>query len=527
MTTPSLLTTSNPAPVDFSKISYGKVPNPIATPAAKTPTASVPSVTSTGSQPTYTASGGVIIPSVDASAAIAGIQPDTPVDVGSLTSPAAPVKLPSLPTPQTPNYQNVTITNTAAQDALDNEKEQLKSGITADTTKLGTKAARQGQLETEAGVPGLNKQLNEINNQIRQTQSESLDAYNKSEGRKAPTFAIQGEQAQIERLRAAKVFGLSAAAEALQGNISLANDQVTRALDAEFGGIQADIDNKKYLLTLNMDSFNTEEKRAAEARQTELDKEKDAVAQARQEKSDILKVMLQAAAGGADNATLSKIQNAKTAQEATALAGTTLADTQTQVVEAGGRQLLIDSKTGKTIADLGASKSALDGAGTSFTVQTAEDLTKVMGNSKVSATAKTTIGNLLGVITSAESLATSNPNGSFSGFYPGAGIVHAIIPTAFKKTETIKNEGLIDAINLRIQQWASGASLTKQQIEMVNKLVPQANDSDRVVQTKLNNLVNTMNNYIGGTLASEGISYSPAPVDLFASQKSLADIFNE
>lgn len=356
---PSLLSTNKSQPINFGAINVAPgavTPQSVAPNTALTPTKTAPVVTAP--QPTYSASGGAIIPTAAASTAIAGIDPNKPVDVSTLTSPSS-LNIPQLPVAPVPDYTSIDYSsyfrNTAEQDELNAERDALAKGVTDTQTKLGTKATRSAELETAAGIPDLNKQLNEINNQIRNVQSQSLDAFNKSEGRAAPTFAIQGEQAQIERLRAAKVFGLSAASEALQDNIALANDQVSRALDAEFGGLEQEIENKKFLLQLNRDNFTTEEARRADALAAKLDQDKEILAQARTDRSDILKVMLQAAENGADNRTLSKIQSAKTPEEAISFAGDTLASAgDTQVVEAGGRKFLIDSKTGETIKDLGA-----------------------------------------------------------------------------------------------------------------------------------------------------------------------------
>src|SRR6185312_15970374 len=104
-------------------------------------------------------------------------------------------------------------------------------------------------------------------------------------------------------------------------NITLANSNVTRALDAEFGADEQLIKNKEFLLTQNKDNWDKEEARAAEARQVEIDKEKEALAAARQSKADILQIMLTAAQNGAGNATLEQIQGARTPEEAARAAG--------------------------------------------------------------------------------------------------------------------------------------------------------------------------------------------------------------
>lgn len=253
-----------------------------------------------------------------------------PIDVSAITAPTT-INIPPIQPVSSADYTKVVlspapIVNTPAQDTLQTKRASIIGDITAAGEKLGTKAARKTELETQANVPALKQQLNELTQQIRGIQSESFTATQKAEDRLAPTFAIQGEQAQIERQRAVRVYGLAAAAEAVQGNIALADDHVQRALDAEFGGLEKEIENKKFLLSVNMDNFSTEEKRRAEAAQVALDQQKEALGAQKAERENILKIMLEAAKAGADNATLNRIQSTKTPEMALQAASKFLKD---------------------------------------------------------------------------------------------------------------------------------------------------------------------------------------------------------
>lgn len=230
----------------------------------------------------------------------------------------------SLTPNEVPANRSLFMGDTPEQTALREQRTSLVGDITATGEKLATKTSRKAALETEAGVPVLNKQLNELNQQIRSIQAESLAATQRAEDRPMSLGLIRGEQAAVERQRAVKTYGLAAAAEAIQGNIALANDNVARSLDAEFGGLEQEIENKKFLLSVNMDNFNAEEKRRAEKQQIALDAQKEALTQVRADKATILQTMLTAAQSGADNTTLQNIQNAKTPQEAVTIAGKVL-----------------------------------------------------------------------------------------------------------------------------------------------------------------------------------------------------------
>ena len=151
-------------------------------------------------------------------------------------------------------------------------------------------------------------------------------------------------------------------------------------------------------------------------------------------------------------------------------------------------------------------------------------ITALIGSSKVGQGTKTQIANILGVINASKDLAEQRTGGEFKGLSPIRALTDIKIPFTeigipgtklLKRQATIENEGYLDAINLKVQQWASGASLTKQQIDQVNKFTPSKNDTDKAIRTKLNNLTNFMLTQTQSQLQSEGIGYIPAKVNLF------------
>lgn len=174
---------------------------------------------------------------------------------------------------------------------------------------------------------------------------------------------------------------------------------------------------------------------------------------------------------------------------------------------------------------------------TSFDKNSAVVTALLSPNSKIGGTARTGVSSMLGVLNSLDELADARVGGKFAGFNPLRPIVDAEIPftniplipfrNSLKREETIKNEGYLDAINLKVQQWASGASLTEQQTEQVNKLVPQKSDTDRIVRTKMNNLANFMMTQVKSTLQSEGINFTPESINLFETMDLLEEVSPE
>jgi hypothetical protein len=154
-------------------------------------------------------------------------------------------------------------------------------------------------------------------------------------------------------------------------------------------------------------------------------------------------------------------------------------------------------------------------------------------SNKIGDSAKNNLSSILGVNKALEDLAQARQYKPIKGVSPFNVIADIKIPftdigivpfrEAGMRAESVQNRGYLDAVNLKVQQWASGASLTKQQTEQVNRLTPKATDTDANVRTKMNNLVNFMNQQVAGTLASQGVDYIPERVNLFENR----DLYNQ
>lgn len=157
-------------------------------------------------------------------------------------------------------------------------------------------------------------------------------------------------------------------------------------------------------------------------------------------------------------------------------------------------------------------------------IKNSATITNIISNSKIGQTTKTNLANILGVINASEDLSKANQIKGFKGISPLNALLDIKIPfteiglpfrQTLKSKEAVKTEGYINAINLKVQQWASGAALTKQQTEQVERFTPKMTDTDEKVRTKLNNLTNFMYTQAKSTLQSEGINYNPDKVNLF------------
>jgi len=198
--------------------------------------------------------------------------------------------------------QGVTLPGATGNNAADS----LVAGATAYSNQLGTqltatqtkeqgildmmsslvgneanKGADQLAAEQSAGLPQLNKQLADINGQIltKTAEYEALKA--DQEGKPVTMNSIIGATAQIEHVKASEIGMLTAQAQALQGNIQVAQDTVNRAIDLKYSTIEAQLNVYQAQLNALQPTLDREEKAQAAAQQAILDEKNAKVADAK------------------------------------------------------------------------------------------------------------------------------------------------------------------------------------------------------------------------------------------------------
>lgn len=227
----------------------------------------------------------------------------------------------------TPNYTSATDnTNYNSLFALTAPEQQAQTAITGlqnlNTQEAG-KSAFQTAQENAAGLPTLTTTQQDLQSRLFGLKNEAnaipLQIQQDFTGRgvtKAGTAPIQTSQL---RNNAIQSLAISSQIDATNGLIASANDKVKRAVDAQYGPIEAQIQAAKDNLTLliNSPEYSAADKKRA---QQQLDYQNQAAATIAQQKSDheaILKTANDAAANGADAVTIQKIADAKTPLEAT------------------------------------------------------------------------------------------------------------------------------------------------------------------------------------------------------------------
>lgn len=413
----------------------------------------------------------------------------------------------------------------------------------------GINAARQEEIRAKQAVRAAQAEAKaveaEIQGVIDRTTARKLQLEQESIGRGrteagvAPLVSGIDRQAAIEVLplqakalaAQAKVLRLGGDLEAANSALSLAQDQLNTAFRLKTEDAQNLYDYRKSLIQAVYEDVAAKDKK----RLDELDKKytrnqstvNDAVNNAQSIATKLLDI---------DPVLASQITQLVPPKIDSPTFST---DLKTYNDKLAGYQAQIKPKvvsTAKTVEELKTASQKAVEIGNVVTAETADTISTVLGSNKVGAATRTAIGTILGVINAAEEMAKASPTGAFGGISPLSSLLDIKIPftetsvigplrEAFRSAEGTRNVAFINAINLKVQQWASGAALTEQQTRQVEKLVPTVTDTDAKVQEKLNSLVDIMNLQIRGALQAEGIDYKPQNVDLFAQNKTLEEIF--
>lgn len=252
-----------------------------------------------------------------------------PITPQQMQAPAAPYQAPpQVATPVAPPDMNTLITEANATvgydpnaaKALQDKENSLLGEIEGIINKQATEGARTAELENQLGVPDLNKNLTEIQNQIKALNAEAFQQVQNQEGRLAPMFGIVGEQERIQRLNSARQYGLAATAQAMQGSLALAQDSIERAIKAEFGGLEARLKYQELLLNLNRDKLSAADQKKTQALELALTEKTRLLQEQQQNRTGVYEVMTAAAQNGAPANVMSLMQKAQTPEQALAIA---------------------------------------------------------------------------------------------------------------------------------------------------------------------------------------------------------------
>ena len=241
-------------------------------------------------------------------------QPDTPTDLPSVIG-----SIPSI-------EQLLTQFNTPTE--AENTQSALQSRIVEALGELGGRSEVQAQEEADRGIPENLRRLRELSGRLTQLQNESLaiplQIQQESQGRGRTAAGVRPIETARLRRNAIQSLSVGAQAQALAGNISLAQQQANRAVDLEFEPLETELQQLQQLYVFNRDELQRIDKKRADELQVRLQERSRVLSDLKEESKLKQNVLLEAARNNASPETLERIREAGTPDEAIALASNAL-----------------------------------------------------------------------------------------------------------------------------------------------------------------------------------------------------------
>lgn len=190
-------------------------------------------------------------------------------------------------------------------------------------TTLGTKGATQTALEEQAGIPTLNKELTDIENELRQKDLEFRRQREAIQITPGLTQAqIQARLGDVTRKQSSQLADLEVIRQARSNSLTNAQSLIDKKVALKFADVQANIDALKFIYDENKDRLTTEEKNLLDERIKREDRSyelaKNEFEDLEKQKIDLVK---NAQANGASNQVMSAIMQSKNIEEAYRNAG--------------------------------------------------------------------------------------------------------------------------------------------------------------------------------------------------------------
>lgn len=440
-------------------------------------------------------------------------------------------------------------TVTSQVDQANKDNESILTKLVASSGDIANKEVFSQNQQELAGVNARKKELDDLDAQFtdlgaqikglgRERSAIPLKVQDEATGTGTTTRVAQGQTEAELRKNAIKALSLASEADVLGAQVTNAESRLTRAkenaqlaVDLKYKPIEAEVTRLKDMLELNTKYIlNPAEKKLAEKQKVALDERARLLADKKQDEKDNRDLMINANSQGAPasviaNAKAMIAKGAKPADVASVL-GVYSGDyigNQLKLKEMKMKDLEWKIKNNELLTYQGnalaqnADGSIAQGSGATSVdrnVNTVEQIIRRNGKN-IPDGAQTQIATALGVVNSVKDFAKQNATGEFAGMYPTAGAVNLLTPDALKRQKTIDNEQMLGSINLKVQQWASGASLTDAQTKLVYDMVPVKGDTDNVVRQKVKGLTDMMNSQISAQLSSAGVKYRAEPSDYF------------
>lgn len=465
--------------LDYATKTFGyKAPTPVASPM--TQGVSSPTRTATQTLQAWDSNTGQQI----------WVKPGEYVPGASLTKPSIPTSVnvnqlgsnasvtptvPPTPTPAAPFVSGLTagtniesILNMTSPELTKTKETQssLSQKLLDQLSALTGRSARTQELTTQAGLPEMQKQLADLNVQIAQKAASFDKQMVDEQGKPILNAIIGGRTSFIQRQKAVELGGLSAVAQAMQGNISAAQNTIKETVQMEYQDQMDQIDALKTQLEVNRDAMTTAQKELADKQSILLDERKRLLDEQSNERKGVLDFATTIAQNGAPSSIASQVANARTIEEAIRIGGEYLKPQAETMTEYQKAQIAIEmQKMSQSGLDLSISEQLklIEGG---YTVDETGNIVKQVGvaNPQDTSNAQQT----LALIKDLDSISGGTPPTGLSGwnaFIPETKASNFQIKlNSLIGSETLKNMGLIKGVlsdaDMKLLQSASTGGLS-------------------------------------------------------------------
>lgn len=207
---------------------------------------------------------------------------------------------------------------------LQDEQTKLRQEISKLSGDM-SQSARKAELEQQYGLNEQLTQLSELNKQIASKSAQYQQAIIENQGRNTLTSQIAGREGQLKRQMAVEIGGLTAMAEAMQGNIDMARSIIKDTVALEYEDKQNQLNTLLQQLEWNREDMTKEEQKQAAKMEADAKAQQAQLEIAQKNREQIMEIAAQAAGKGADFNTLQQMLTATSPEDALLMSGGYLA----------------------------------------------------------------------------------------------------------------------------------------------------------------------------------------------------------
>lgn len=206
----------------------------------------------------------------------------------------------------------------------------LRSEILRSLQTIQGRDQAQFDAEAQAGIPEQNRELQQLSGRLGQLRAESmaipLQIQEEFTGRGATVGGVEPIQTSRLRQNAIQSLTIGAQAQALQGNIALAQEQVNRAVDLQFAPEENRLKFLSAAYEMNKDALEREDKQRADRLKLQIDERNRILEDNKEQQKGIYNIMNTVSSYGAPQSVVDKLRTARSIDEAIAIASPYMQD---------------------------------------------------------------------------------------------------------------------------------------------------------------------------------------------------------